>query len=526
MEYGSDGRRVPSDYDVGMPGRRLIAMALTALLVAGACAPTAQPSAPAPSATQAPSAAPTRPASPTPRPTPPPARWSDCGGGFQCATVVVPRDHRGATGGVVNIALVRRSAPDRDKRIGSLLVNPGGPGASGVEFVRNSWQVFPDELMSRFDLVGFDPRGVNASTGIRCIDNLDPRANLDPSPDDEVELQALLLDAETYAGLCARRNAELLPFLSTDDVVADLDLLRASLGDEELTYLGFSYGSLIGSLYADRFPDRVRAIALDGALDPSHDLVDVRTGQAAAFEAALGRFLADCAARTTCAFNHGADTPAAFDALMAAIDATPLPASRTRDRRKVGPGLTASAVLAALYSRAAWPALEYALALAELGDGSLLLLLSDPFRGRKPNGSYSNQIDAYTANICLDYPVLTDPQEYTDLAARLADAAPHFAQHVAYNDLACAWWPVAPTRTPGAVRAAGAPPIVVVGTTGDPATPFAWAESLAGQLASGVLVRHEGEGHTGFASSTCVQDLIADYLVTVEPPNDGTVCRD
>lgn len=513
-----------------MPGRTLVATALAALLVAGACAPTAQPSGAAPSASSGASSSPAPTASPTPRPTPTarpaPARWSDCGAGFQCATVVVPRDHSGATGGVVNIALVRRPAADRDKRIGSLLVNPGGPGASGVEFVRQNWEALPDELLGRFDLVGFDPRGVNASTGIRCIDNLDPRANLDPSPDDEAEIQALLDDAESYAGQCARRNGDLLPFLSTDDVVADLDLLRASLGDEELTYLGFSYGSLIGSLYADRFPDRVRAMALDGALDPRHDLVDVRSGQAEAFEAALGRFLADCAARPSCAFDHGAGTVAAFDALMDSIDATPLSASRTRDRRKVGPGLAASAVLAALYSRSAWPALEYALALAELGDGSLLLLLSDPFRGRKPNGSYSNQIDAYTANICLDYPVPTDPERFTELAARLADAAPHFAEQVAYNDLACAWWPVAPTRTPAPVRAAGAPPIVVIGTTGDPATPFAWAESLAGQLESGVLVRHEGEGHTGFAASACVREAIADYLVTVDPPEDGTVCSD
>jgi pimeloyl-ACP methyl ester carboxylesterase len=510
-----------------MPGRRLIATALAVLLAAGACAPTAQPASPSASgpAGSATGAA-TSPASPTQRPTPPPARWSDCGSGFQCANVVVPRDHSGNTPGVVNIALVRRPAPDREKRIGSLLVNPGGPGASGVEFVRGSWEAFPDPLLARFDIVGFDPRGVNASTGIRCIDNLDPRANLDPSPDDEAELQRLLDDAQTYAELCGRRNADLLPFLSTDDVVADLDLLRGSLGDDELTYLGFSYGSLIGSLYADRFPDHVRAMALDGALDPAHDLVDVRTGQAAAFEAALGRFLADCAARPDCAFDHGADTVAAFDALIASIDGSPLPASRTRDRRKVGPGLAASAVLAALYSRAAWPALEYALALAELGDGSLLLLLSDPFRGRKPNGSYSNQIDAYTANICLDYPVLADPEDYAELAARLADSAPHFAEQVAYNDLACAWWPVAPTRTPGPVRAAGAPPIVVVGTTGDPATPFAWSESLAAQLASGVLVRHEGEGHTGFAASTCVRELVADYLITVEAPDDNTVCTD
>lgn len=500
---------------------------LVAVLVGTACSPSADPAtadptnrtdAPSGSATPGPSASAT-PASPKPAP----AGWSDCGGGFQCATLAVPRDHSGATAGTVNLALIRKPAPDRSTRIGSLVVNPGGPGSSGVEFVREGASAFPDELLARFDLVGFDPRGVNASTGIRCIDNLDPRANLDPSPDDAAELQALLDDAQEYAAQCATRNEALLAHLSTDDVVEDLELIRASLGDEQLTYLGFSYGTLIGSLYADRYPERVRAMALDGALDPRHDLETVRAEQSVAFEAALGRFLADCAART-CAFDHGAGTAAAFDALMQSIDADPLPTSRTFDRRLVGPGLAEFAVLAALYSQAYWRGLEFALASAEQGDGALLILLADPFRGRKANGSYSNQLDAYTAINCLDYPARTNPASYTELATRLADAAPHFAGLVSYNDLACAYWPTPPTRTPGPVSADGAPPIVVVGTTGDPATPYAWAESLAEQLDSGVLVRNEGEGHTGFLSSVCVYDLIADYLVSADPPPAGTVC--
>jgi pimeloyl-ACP methyl ester carboxylesterase len=505
--------------------RRGPALIVAAVLLVTACTPPADPTGPeSPGPSTAPSAtAAAAPASPTARPITP-ARWSDCGGGFQCASVVVPRDHSGATGGVVNLALIRKPAPDRATRIGSLVVNPGGPGASGVEFVREGAVSFPDELLDRFDLVGFDPRGVNASSGIRCIDNLDPRANLDPSPDDDAELTSLVDDAQAYAQQCAQRNADLLPFLSTDDVVEDLEIIRASVGEEQLTYLGFSYGTLIGSLYADRYPDRVRAMALDGALDPTHDLETVRAEQAVAFEAALGRFLADCAARASCVFDHGPGTAAAFDALMLNIDAEPLPTSRAQDRRRVGPGLAEFAVLAALYSQAYWRALEVGLALAEEGDGSLLLVLSDPFRGRKANGSYSNQVDAYTAFNCLDYPARTNPEAYTELATRLAATAPHFAGLVSYNDLACAYWPTPPTRVPAPVRGEGAPPIVVVGTTGDPATPFAWAESLAGQLGSAVLVRNEGEGHTGFASSVCVYDLIAAYLVSAEPPAAGTVC--
>ena len=515
--------------------RRGAGAALVVLLLATACGPAttdpgpsgaSAPSAPSgPAAASSPSGPSAAPASPTLRPTPGPARWSDCGGGFQCSTVVVPRDHSGQEPGSVNIALIRRPATNRDERIGSLVVNPGGPGASGVEFVREGAETFPADLLERFDLVGFDPRGVNASTGIRCIDNLDPRANLDRSPDDDAELAALHADAEDYARQCAGRNEDMLPYLSTDDVVADLELIRGSLGDEKLTYAGFSYGTLIGALYADRYPDRVRAMVLDGALDPTHDLEDVRAGQAVAFEAALGRFLADCAGRPRCVFSHGANTVAAFDALMASIDASPLPTRRAGDRRRVGPGLAEFAVLAALYSRAYWPALEAGLALAERGDGSLLLVLADPFRGRKPNGSYSNQVDAYTAVNCLDYPARTDLGSYTALADRLAPDAPHFARLVAYNDLACAYWPTPPTRAPAPVRAEGAPPIVVVGTTGDTATPYEWAVSVADQLESGVLVRNEGEGHTGFLASVCVFRLVEDYLVTAEPPDDGTVCR-
>jgi pimeloyl-ACP methyl ester carboxylesterase len=510
------------------PGRargRLAAL-LSVLLVA-ACAPavpspspTVAPSATSPATNPAASASPSAIAAPTVKP----ARWADCGGGFSCAEIRVPRDYAAPTEGYLNVSVIRAAATKPAKRIGSLLVNPGGPGASGVEFIRDGLAIFPKQVRERFDIVGFDPRGVNSSTAIRCIDNLDGHDALDPSPDDAAELDALVESAEVYAEACASRNDTTLPFLSTDAVARDLDLIRLAVGDEKLTYFGFSYGTLIGSLYAERFPGHIRAMVLDGAVDPSLDLEAFRAGQAKAFEGALTRFLEDCAKRKSCAFHENGNSVRAFDALMASIDRKPIPALRLRDPRPVGSGLAWYAVLGALYSKSYWPILATALSQAEGGDGSVMLAISDPFRGRKQNGSYSNMQDAYVANTCLDYPAPTDVATYTGWARTLAKPAPHFAQMVAYNDLICAFWSVPAQGRPHAVSAPGAPPIVIVGTTGDPATPYAWSQALAEQLQSSVLVTREGEGHTGYADSECVEDAVEAYLLELTVPKAGLTC--
>ncbi len=499
------------------------AAALTFAVLLGACSP-ARPT-PSPSAASTDNAS--RP-SPTPAPVSvAPASWSDCGLGFLCAEIRVPRDYAAPSNGYLNVSILDLPATDPNDRIGSLIVNPGGPGASGVEFVRDEAAAdgFPALLRKRFDIVGFDPRGVNSSTAVRCIDNLDGRAEIDPSPDNAAELTALVADARTYAEACASRNQDTLPYLSTESVARDLDGIRQAVGDKRLTYLGFSYGTLIGSTYAQLFPDHIRAMVLDGAIDPALDLEQFRFGQAKGFEGALTSFLKDCAARTACAFHENGRSVQAFNALMASIDARPLHAVRLNDRRLVGPGIAWYSVLAALYSKDAWPTLAASLALAKAGDGSLMLLIADPYRGRKPNGSYSNEQDAYTANTCLDYPAPTDVATYTAWAKQLEATAPHFAELVAYNDLSCAFWPVPAERTPGPVSAAGAPPIVVVGTTGDPATPYPWAVALARELDSGVLITHEGEGHTAFQSNSCVQRNVDLYLVDLTVPKNGLTCR-
>ena len=452
------------------------------------------------------------------------ARWADCGGGFGCTEIRVPRDYAEPSGGYLNISLIRATATKPKQKIGSLLVNPGGPGASGVQFVRDGLSIYPKAIRERFDIIGFDPRGVNLSTAIRCIDNLDGHAALDPSPDDGAELTALVDAARDYAEACARRNDATLPYLSTEAVARDLDLIRGAVGDDKLTYLGFSYGTLIGVTYADHFPDRIRAMVLDGAVDPSLDLEHFRSDQGRGFEGALKRFLADCAKRADCAFHEGGKSASAFDALMTSLDRKAIPAPRTGDPRLVGPGLAWSAVLGSLYSESYWPILEIALAQAKDGDGSLMLAISDPFRGRKPNGSYSNLQDAYVGNTCLDYPAPTDVKVFTGWASDLSETAPHFAELVAYNDLVCAFWSVPAQGTPRVIAAAGSPTIVVVGTTGDPATPYHWSEALTKQLDAAVLITREGEGHTGYADSTCVQDAVDDYLIELTVPNEGLTC--
>jgi pimeloyl-ACP methyl ester carboxylesterase len=453
-----------------------------------------------------------------------PAHWTNCATKFQCATLRLPKDYHDPAAGTLDVKIIRLPATDRGQRIGSLIVNPGGPGGSGIELVQNSASAFPKALRERFDLVGFDPRGVNASSPVRCIDDLDGLAALDPSPDDQKELDRSVKQAKDYADACAKRNATILPYLSTDAVVDDLDQIRQAVGDEKISYLGFSYGTLIGSMYADRYPDHIRAMVLDGAIDPSLSEVQLRTGQAKAFEAALGRFLARCSRRTSCLFHEGGHSAKAFDALMAKIDKKSLPTPRVADRRRVGPGLAFSAVLGSMYDKASWPALEAGLALAKRGDGSLLILLADPFRGRKANGTYSNMSDAYYANTCLDFPSSTDIGTYTKMAATFKKVAPRF-RAVAFNDLPCAFWSVPSQRTPAPAKGAGAPPIVVVGSTGDTATPYAWAKSLAKQLESAVLVTRKGEGHTSFLVNNCVKTALDGYLLDLKVPKNGLVCN-
>jgi pimeloyl-ACP methyl ester carboxylesterase len=455
-----------------------------------------------------------------------PLAWVPCRGatgpiGYQCAVLQVPLDYKNPAARTIGIALDRK--PATGTKIGSLLANPGGPGVSGVDGLTYEVSLLSKNVLDHFDIIGFDPRGVARSAPIHCVDGpaLDRYLHLDPAPTTDAGFQALVDAAKSLDLGCQANSGDVLPFVSTENAARDMDQIRQAVGDDKLTYLGFSYGTFLGATYAELFPSNVRAMTLDGALDPAADPIKANIDQSAAFDKELNAFFADCASHLTCAWHPGGDLHAAFDALFARIRVQPLPG---RGVRKVGPDEALFGVLAPLYDKVSWPDLALALELAGHSDGSLLLALFDSYTQRRPDGTYANQQEANIAVSCLDDPLPRDPAVLRQRAPAAAQAAPEFGLANLYSQLTCAFWPVPPTGHPHTIRAAGAPPIVVVGSTGDPATPYPQAQALAGELEHGVLITRVGDGHTGYRSSACVRQLVDSYLVDLSVPTNGTTC--
>lgn len=469
----------------------------------------------------------------SPAPLPPRVDFVDCedNAAFDCGTLEVPLDHAAPNGPKVQVPVVRVRALDPDHRIGSLLLNPGGPGGSGVQLAKLASFVIAPELRERFDLIGFDPRGEASSTpGVDCTDSLDPFIALDTTPDDAAEEKALLDVSQSLVDGCQSRSASLLPFVGTNSIVRDMDMLREALGDDKLTYLGFSYGTFLGAIYADTFPDRVRALVLDGALDPSLTNEQFIEGQALAFEQELLEMFAWCEQDMECPLGKDGDAPvgprAAYDALQAAVEEAPLPAGSGGDRT-VGPGEFSYGVSAALYQPGRWPGLAAALAQAAKGDGSALLDLADGYTGRDGEGKYDDSLEVYYAVTSIDAVSSRDPAAIAALAAKVKEKAPRIGAYLPYSALPSALWPVAPWREAVPVKATGAPPILVVGGTRDPATPYAWSEALAKQLPGGALLTRDGDGHTSFLrGNACIDEAVVAYLVSGTVPDQGTVCDD
>ena len=452
------------------------------------------------------------------------ADWSDCESfrNFECATLEVPLDYDDPEGETIELALIRLPADNPNARIGSLLVNPGGPGASGVEFLP-SWGLGVDsQIRERFDLVGFDPRGVGGSHPLECMsdDDKDEYAAFDAAPEPD-EIEGIVDLGRGFAEACGAEYGDELAHFGTVDAARDMDRIREAVGDEKLTFLGLSYGTRLGSVYAELFPDKVRAMVLDGAMDPDPNATDFDANQADGFQQAFDAYVADCDADPTC--EAGPDAAGLIDRLFARVEDDPISASG--DDRVLTEGWMTSGVLTALYAKQLWPALSAGLREAEQGDASLLLEIADLLAGRRPDGSWDNLWEANAAVNCLDSAERPTPEQVETQAAALADVSPIFGPVVAWSGLQCSYWPVAADPIPVAV-ATGAPPIVVIGTTRDPATPFVWAERMAATLASGVLLVRDGDGHTAYGESPCIDQEVNAYLLGVRVPADKTFCAE
>ncbi|WP_432491713.1 alpha/beta hydrolase [Kineococcus gypseus] len=453
-------------------------------------------------------------------------QWVDCGGGFQCTRLTVPVDYADPAGATASLAVVRlRTSAEGADRLGSIVLNPGGPGVPGVEYARAATAVLGDDVRAHFDVVGLDLRGTGGSDPLRCLDaaRTDELLAADSSPDDEAEVQRWRrLTAQVGRGCAA--TGELAAHVDTRTAVQDLDVLRAVLGDEKLTYLGKSYGTYVGALYAERFPQRVGRFVLDGAIDPALGDREVGLTQAAGFEAALGAYVRGCAREDDCPLPQDPGAAVArVRALLAELDRRPLP---TDSERPLTQGLAYYGVAYPLYARSAWPELTDALRAALQGDGSGLLAIADAYAGRREDGGYSDdRITAISAVNCLDRAEVRTEQEVRAGVPLFEEASPTFGAFLGWGVLTCVDWPLPAVGRAEPVRAAGAAPVLVVGTTRDPATPYSWAQGLAGQLASARLLTHDGDGHTAYRTgSSCVDELVEAYLVAGELPEEGARC--
>ncbi|WP_406006880.1 alpha/beta fold hydrolase [Streptomyces sp. NBC_00637] len=472
--------------------------------------------------------------------------WKDCpapsqaeGGGsapsalpdgdqWQCATMKAPLDWDDPKGDTIDIALIRaRTSGDESRRIGSLIFNFGGPGGSGV----STLPAFGEEyaaLRTRYDLVSFDPRGVGRSSGVRCEDDrqLDAYFQQDSTPDDAVERTALLDHTKDFNAACEKKSKKMLPNVRTTDAARDMDLMRQVLGDARLSYFGISYGTELGGVYAHLFPRKVGRAVFDAVVDPTQTAEQGSLGQAKGFQLALDNFAEDCTSKTqACPVGVTAeDVKARIAGLLESLDRKPIPGIFPRDLTQ---SAATNGIAQALYSKDFWEYLTEGLEQAYAGDGKILMLLSDLMNGRNENGEYSNITAANISINCAD-----DKPRYStaDVQQRLPEfraASSLFGDYLAWGMVGCTDWAVPGAADHPDVSAPGAAPILVVGNTGDPATPYEGARKMVDALGPGVGVEltYKGQGHGAYGSkNTCVQAAVNGYLLNGKVPAAGTVC--
>jgi len=472
----------------------------------------------------------------TPRPGSP-IKWAQCKAaasdetripvGAECGMLSVPVDYSKPDGDVAQIAMIRFKATGQ--KIGSLVVNPGGPGESGVKLAASLAPTLPQSVRERFDLVGFDPRGVaNSAPAVWCNSDADnDRLRADPTVDYTPEGVAHIeKENKEFAQRCVdKMGKEFLANLGTANVAKDLDAIRAGLGDDKLTYLGYSYGTLFGAIYAEAYPDKVRAMILDGAIDPNADQIEANVRQAAAFQKAFDNFAAACATSPDCPL--GTDPAKAVDVYKSLVEPLVKNPAETKDPRGLSYSDAIIGTILPLYSPSLWRHLTQALSELKDGTGDTLLAMADQYMQRDGQGHYTNAVDVRIAVNCVDKPHITDRAKVVDADRRSREVAP-FMSYGEFTGLApldrCAFWPVPATGDQHKINVKGLPPILVVSTTNDPATPYQAGVDLAAQL-GGTLLTFDGTQHTVvFQGDTCVDDIAARYLVDVTVPPPNTRC--
>lgn len=451
--------------------------------------------------------------------------WTSCSTQFECAEVKVPLDYEHPEKKSIDISVIKLGASK--KKQGTLLVNPGGPGGSGVDLVRDAGTlVFSDDLRSGYDLLGFDPRGVSRSAPVSCRTDAqrDADRTRDIDPDTKAGLKKLEQESKDYAAECAERSGASLGHVDTVSSAKDMDILRAVSDAPRLDYLGFSYGTKLGATYADLFPSHIGHMVLDGAMDPSLSNEDVTLGQAKGFEKAITDYLEDCLQSQDCPFDGDVDQ--ARDQLRDLFDSVEQAPLTAEDGREVGITDFVSGFLMAFYDDGYWPQLTDALNAAFAGNPTPMLELADMSANRNEDGSYNDNAEAaFTAINCLDYQVDTSLDGQRQDEKKLEKASPTIGQYLAFEGLACKDWKFKPTGQPAPVSAPGAAPIVIIGTTGDPATPYPWSQALNQQLESSVLVTFDGRGHTAYGrSNECIGNAVDDYFLDSTVPKDGLKC--
>lgn len=459
------------------------------------------------------------------------ANWGKCEdpkySKAECATIEVPLKWNEPEGKTINLLISRLKASGQSK--GSILVNPGGPGGSGNQIVAQyGTESTTEKLRENFDLIGFDPRGVKDSTGIKCLD--------DKGTDEYVsttfaDTEAGTRDAEAQwkkvTEACKANSGDLLNYVDTYSAARDMDVIRAAVDSEKLDYLGYSYGTYLGATYADLYPGRTGKIVLDGALDPALTADEVAAGQAAGFEESVTSFVEWCQSdgKANCPLKGG--TEEGKKQLKKFLDDTAKKPIKTSSGRELTGALALTGVLTPMYGNENWEFLALALGQAFQGNGDLLLMFADLANERNDDGTFeSNGSYAISAVNCLDRQGVVDEKWVEKESQRLAKKYPTFGSDLGGSGTMCQQWPAKGVRTPAPIHAKGSSKIVVIGTTGDPATPYAWAESLNKQLENSVLLTFEGNGHTAYGrSGGCIEDAVDAYFVEGTVPKDGLRCE-